>query len=407
MTTNRKPKTTNREPLTGSSRLRLSKRTEWVAQSEIRNMSIECDRVGGINLSQGIVDTEVPLVVRRGAQAAMDEGVNTYTRYDGLQALREAITVKQKRFSGIEYDPDKEVVVSAGATGALYCTCLALLEPEDEVIVFEPYYGYHISTLLAAEAVPAYVSLDPPEWAFTEEALENAVTNRTRAIIVNTPSNPSGKVFTREELEMVARFSEKNDLFIFTDEIYEHFVYDGVKHISPASIEGIRERTISISGLSKTFSITGWRIGYSLCDKKWAKAIGYFNDLIYVCAPAPLQMGVVKGLLELGEDYYSGLEREYHLKRDMICNALKEAGMQPFVPQGAYYVLADMSNIPGNSSKERAMNLLKETGVACVPGEAFYSDGGGEDLARFCFAKDQDVLEEASRRLRKFQEVKK
>lgn len=267
------------------------------------------------------------------------------------------------------------------------------------MIVFEPYYGYHISTLVATHAVPVYVRMVHPDWTFTYEDLERAISSRTRAIIVNTPANPSGKVFTQAELDTIARFAVKHDLFVFTDEIYEHFVYDGRNHIPPATLPGMAERTITISGLSKTFSITGWRIGYCLCDARWAQTIGYFNDLVYVCAPAPLQMGVAKGLLTLGPQYYAELSREYKKKRDRICDVLAAVGLQPCVPQGAYYVLADISRLPGNSSKERAMYLLLQTGVACVPGEAFYNDAAGEDLARFCFAKEDKVLEEACKRL--------
>jgi aminotransferase len=243
-------------------------------------MSIECDLIGGINLSQGVCDTEVPLPVRLAAREAIDAGINTYTRYDGLAELREAIAAKQERFTGMHVDPEKEVVVSAGATGALYCACLALLNPGDEVIVFEPFYGYHISTLVATQAVPVYVKMEPPDWKFTYEALENARTPRTKAIIVNTPANPTGKIYTRGELEMVARFAAEHALFVFTDEIYEHFLYDGRRHVAPATLPGMAERTITISGLSKTFSITGWRIGYSICDARWAQTIGYFNDLM-------------------------------------------------------------------------------------------------------------------------------
>lgn len=379
--------------------LQLSKRHEWVMQSEIRNMSIECDKMGGINLSQGVCDTEVPLVVRRAAQQAMDKGINTYTRYDGLDELREAIAVKQKRFTGMDVDPQKEIVVSSGATGALYCACLALLNPGDEVILFEPYYGYHLQTLAATEAVPVYVRTLPPDWSFTYEDLEKARTPRTRGIVICSPSNPSGKVFNLQELETIASFAEKHDLFVFTDEIYEHFIYDGRKHIPPATLNGMRERTITISGLSKTFSITGWRIGYCICDARWTQAIGFFSDLVYVCAPAPLQMGVAEGLKNLGPEYYENLAREYLKKRNMVCGALSGAGLEPCVPQGAYYILADISSLPGSNSKERAMNLLRQTGVASVPGEAFYHDDAGENLARFCYAKEDSVLEEACRRL--------
>lgn len=379
--------------------LQLSARHAWVMQSEIRNMSIECDRVGGVNLSQGVCDTEVPFDVRHGAKQAIDQGVNTYTRYDGLSALRQAIALKQFRFTGMAVDPESEIVVSAGATGALYCACLALLNPGDEVIVFEPFYGYHVSTLVATQAVPVYARLTPPDWTFSPDDLEQARTPRTRAIIVNTPANPSGKVFTCKELEVIARFAEKFDLFVFTDEIYEHFLYDGRRHVVPATLPGMRERTITISGFSKTFSITGWRIGYCICHEKWAKVIGYFNDLIYVCAPAPLQIGVAAGLDALGTAYYEDLSRLYAAKRDRICSALTEAGLNPYIPQGAYYVLADTSRLPGKNSKEKAMHLLHTTGVACVPGEAFFHRQGGENLARFCFAKEDVTLADACQRL--------
>lgn len=381
--------------------LKLSQRHEWVVQSEIRNMSIECDLVQGINLSQGVCDLEVPLVVRQAAQAAIDAGINTYTRYDGLSELRQAIARKQKLITGMEVDPESEIVVSAGATGAFYCACLALLNPGDEVILFEPYYGYHVSTLVAVQANPVYVQMQPPDWTFSDLDLERVLSDRTRGIMINTPANPSGKVFTPEELERLAAFAAKNDLFVFTDEIYEHFVYNGSRHIPPATLTGMKERTITISGLSKTFSITGWRVGYCICDARWAQSIGYFNDLVYVCAPAPLQMGVAEGLLNLEVNYYQSLAKEYAVKRDKICGALAKAGLTPYEPQGAYYVLADISQVPGAKSKEKAMNLLKQSGVACVPGEAFFHDEAGENLARFCFAKEGAVLDEACRRIEK------
>ncbi len=379
--------------------LKLSARHEWVMQSEIRNMSIECDWMGGINLSQGVCDTEIPLPVRRAAQEAIETGVNTYTHYAGFPELREAIAAKQKKFTGMNVNPETEIIVSSGSTGALYCACLALLNPGDEVIVFEPFYGYHISTLVATGAVPVYVRMSPPDWSFLMADLEKIVTSKTRGIIINSPANPSGKVFTETELKQLADFAARHDLFVFTDEIYEHFLYDGRIHIPPATLPGMWDRTITISGLSKTFSITGWRIGYCICDARWAQTIGYFSDLVYVCAPAPLQTGVAKGLLTLETSYYENLSNEYAKKRDLICNGLSMAGLKPNIPQGAYYVLADISSLPGKNSKERAMYLLRETGVACVPGEAFYHDDSGEYLARFCFAKDDDVLAEACGRL--------
>jgi aminotransferase len=380
-------------------KLRLSRRSDCVLQSEIRNMSIECDRAGGINLSQGVCDLEVPEVVRRAARQAIDEGVNSYTRYDGLESLRRALAGKLKR-AGLDADPETEITVSAGATGALYCAALALLDPGDEVILFEPYYGYHLSTLQAAGVVPAYVRLRPPDWTFDPAEVDAACTPRTRGIVVCTPANPCGKVFTRQELESIRDLARRRDLFVFTDEIYEYLVYDGRKHLPPALVPGMAERTVTISGLSKTFSITGWRIGYSFCQAEFARAIGYFSDLVYVCAPAPLQEGVARGLAALPAGFYEELRETYARKRDRICTALDRARLTPCVPQGAYSVLADISRLPGTGSKERAMGLLHDAGVACVPGSAFYHHpADGEDLARFCFAKSDADLDEACRRL--------
>lgn len=379
--------------------LKLSSRHEWVRKSELRAMSVECERVGGVNLSQGVCDLAVPAPVTRAAKAAIDAGDNSYSRHDGTGALRRAIADKYRRRAGLDVDPETNVVVSAGATGALYCACLALLEPGDEVILFEPYYSYHESTLIATEAKPVFVPTVAPDWQFSMADLERATTKRTRAIILNTPSNPSGKVWSRQEMEAVAEYCRKHDLFVFTDEIYEHFIYDGLSHVSFASLPGMWERTITISGLSKTFSITGWRIGYAVCPAKWAAAIGNFSDLVYVCAPTPLQMGAAAGVVELDDEYFEKLAGKYREKRELLCGALDAAGLTPCVPQGAYYVLADTSSLPGDDSKSRAMYLLETTGVAAVPGASFFSDAAGDAIARFCFAKENDVLEDACRRL--------
>ena len=363
-------------------------------------MSVECERADGLNLAQGVCDTPVPAPVRLGAQRAVDEGINSYTRFDGLPKLRTAIANKMDRYNGIKADAESEIIVSSGSTGSFYSACLALLNPGDEVVLFEPFYGYHLNTLLSVEASPTFVSMRAPDWTFTKKDLEDAITNKTRAIVVNTPGNPSGKVYTRQELQWIADVAIKHDLFVFTDEIYEYFLYEKRRHISPATLPGMAERTVTISGLSKTFSITGWRIGYSVSNAKWAQMIGYMNDLVYVCAPAPLQAGVAHGLMELDDDYYSGLCQEFAHKREIICTALADAGLTPCRPQGAYYVLADLSRLPGTSGKERAMQLLKSTGVACVPGEAFFRDRDkGSRIGRFCFAKTDEELQDACRRL--------
>jgi aminotransferase len=220
--------------------------------------------------------------------------------------------------------------------------------------------------------------------------------------MINSPANPSGKVFNREELGCIADFAQRHDLFVFTDEIYEYFVYEG-RHISPATLPGMWERTITISGYSKTFSITGWRVGYTVCDRRWAQAISYFHDLIYVCAPAPLQIGVAEGIINLPETFYCGIASDYVNKRDLLCSTLREIGLTPSVPAGAYYVLADASILPGRTAKEKSMELLRATGVASVAGSAFYHGEGGDNLLRFCFAKTDEELKEACARLKKVQ----
>jgi aminotransferase len=382
--------------------LSLSKRSARIEQAEIRAMSIECEKVGGINLAQGVCDTPVPFPVREQAQRGIENGTNSYTRFDGLAQLREAIARKIFQHNGIQADPETEIVVSAGSTGAFYCACLALLDPGDEVILFEPYYGYHRNTLLAVEAVPRYVTLLPPDWSFSKADLERRATSRTKAMVVNTPGNPSGKVFSRAELSSIAEFAQRHDLFVFTDEIYEHFVYDGRCHLSPGSLAGLADRTITISGFSKTFSITGWRIGYAVAAARWARRIGYMNDLVYVCAPSPLQYGVALGLARLEDSFYQELSLEYAKKRDRICHVLERAGLRPYIPQGAYYILADVAFLPGSDSKDKAMFLLDHTGVASVPGEAFFHNGSGKNLVRFCYAKTEEELEEACHRLASF-----
>ncbi len=380
--------------------LRLSELAPRVLQSEIRAMSVACDAAGGVNLAQGVCDTEVPTVVAEGAQRAIRDGLNIYTRLDGIARLRRAIAGQVERTHRLTVDPEREVLITSGATGAFHAACLALLNPGDEVIVFEPFYGYHLSMLRAMRIAPVVVGLEGPEWRLDPDALRAAVTAKTRAVVVNTPSNPAGKVFTRGELEGLAAVAEEFGLFILTDEIYEHFVYGGAGHVSPIEIPGLRERTILMSGFSKTFSVTGWRVGYLIADARWTGPIGYFHDLTYVCAPAPLQQGVADGVEQLPPSYYTGLARDHEGKRAMLVEALRDAGLAPHVPDGAYYILADASSVAGATSAAKARTLLAETGVGAVAGSAFFRAGGGEKLLRFCFAKKDADLAEACRRLR-------
>ena len=385
-----------------SSQLQLSEIAPSIIQSEIRAMSVECDRVGGINLAQGICDTELPDVVAKGAVDAIHDGFNIYTRLDGIEVLREAIAAKLQSYNHLTVDPKSEVLVTSGATGALYASLLALLNPGDEVIVFEPFYGYHVSTLLSLRMKPVIVPLVEPDWQLDADALRSAVTPKTRAIIVNTPSNPSGKVFGRSELEAIAELAIERDLFVLADEIYEYFLFDGAEHVSLATLPGMKDRTITISGVSKTFSVTGWRIGYLAASSRWIPAIGYFHDLTYVCSPAPLQFGAAAGLRKLADNnFYTDLAEAYEQKRDQICAALADAGLRPSVPQGAYYVLADATRIGGANASERARTLLRTTGIGAVPGSAFFRPGLGEHLLRFCFGKRAPDLDRACELLRK------
>ena len=356
---------------------------------------MECDAVGGVNLAQGVCDTEMPGVVADRAIEAIREGHNIYTRLDGIAPLREAIARKLQRDNQLTVDPGSEVLVTSGATGGFYAAVLALLDPGDEVILFEPYYGYHLNTLEALRIQPVTVSLQVGDWALDLDRLRAAITPRTRALLVNSPSNPCGKVFSRHELEWIAELVEEHDLFLFTDEIYEYFLYDGTQHISPATLSGMAERTISVSGLSKTFAITGWRIGYLTASARWLPSIAYFHDLTYVCAPSPFQNASAAGLFELPVSFYTNLSAEYEAKRDQLCSALVAAGLTPHVPAGAYYVLADVSSLPGDTAREKARTLLRKHGVAAVAGTAFFHEGRGENLLRFCFAKRDEDLRRA------------
>ena len=390
--------------VTAATNLRLSELAPHTVQSEIRAMTVACDAMNGINLAQGVCDTDPPHPVVESAIASIRAGHNIYTRADGIAPLREAIAQKLASFNHITVDPNRELLVASGATGAMNSALLALLNPGDECLILEPFYGYHLTTLSSQRVTPVIVPMPAPHWELDMDRLRSAVTPRTRAIILNSPSNPSGKVFNQSELEQLAAFAIEHDLFVFTDEMYEYFIYDGAHHLSIAALPGMAERTITISGFSKTFSVTGWRLGYLAADARWLPAIAFFHDLTYVCAPAPLQHAAAAGLLALPASFYSGLSAEYQAKRDALCAALTAAGLTPSIPSGAYYVLAEATRIPGPDAKQKARRLLADTGIAAVAGSAFFgaNAGGanrGENELRFCFAKKDADLAEACRRL--------
>ncbi len=378
--------------------MRIARRIRDLAQSDIRRMTRECERVGGINLGQGICDLPTPPLVRDGAIAAIRENRSTYSFAEGARELREAIARKLERDNELTADPATEICVTVGASGAYAAAINALLEPGDGVLLFEPYYGYHLNAAAVAGLAPEFLTLTPPDFTLREEALEAAIGPRTRAVMVCTPSNPSGKMFSRDELAILARVAARHDLLVLTDEIYEYIRYDGRPHVSPASLPGLRERTVSILGLSKTFSITGWRLGYTVAPAEMTRAITLVNDLYFVCAPTPLQLGAAAGF-DAPRSYFDELQSGYQRKRDRTCRALRDAGLPPIVPEGAYYVLADCSRLGFATSREAAMHVLETRRVASVPGSAFYRGDGGEKLLRFCFAKDDEVLDEACRRL--------
>ena len=379
--------------------MNLSNKAKNIAQSEIRAMSILCAKHNGLNMAQGLCDLEVPVPVIQGTKEALDSGKNIYTSAYGNYKLRDAIAKKQNDFydQGVEAD---NILVSAGATGAFYATAMTLLNEGDEVVVFEPYYGYHVATLKSLGCKIKYIKTTPPHYDIDLDYLESCVSEQTKAILICNPSNPSGKVYTKDELNSISEIIVKNDMVLFSDEMYEHFIYDNLEFTSALSIESLKEHTVVISGFSKIYSITGWRLGYAISTKEVIDSASAFNDLIYVCPPAPLQHGVLKGLQELPKSYYTNVAVEHQEKRDKFIKALNDAGLKAQYIKGAYYVLADISKLEGKDDKEKVITLLEKTGIATVPARAFYSGAANLNLARFCFSKKADELDEAIERLK-------
>jgi len=379
---------------------RFARRIEGLVQSDIRRMSIECARVGGINLGQGICDQPVEPLIKDAAIRAIHEDRSIYTRLDGIDELRRRIAAKMRAHNGIACDPEGEVVVSVGSTGAFVTACMAFLDPGDEVVLFSPFYSYHLNILKVCGAVLRFVTMRPPDWEFDPDELRAACSDRTKMIVVNTPSNPSGKVYTKDDLDLIASLCRRHDALCVTDEIYEYILYDGRRHVSIGSLPGMEDRTITISGFSKTYAMTGWRLGYAVARRELAAKMALLNDLINICAPSPLQHGVVAAF-DLPPSYYERMQHDYTAKRDMTAAACRDAGLEPFVPQGSYYMLADFGRLGFRDDQEAARVLLERCGVAVVPGSSFYADpSDGRTQVRLCYAKKMPDLEEACRRIR-------
>ncbi|MGE0201570.1 MAG: pyridoxal phosphate-dependent aminotransferase [Candidatus Melainabacteria bacterium] len=382
---------------------RTSHKAQQFTESVIRSMSQLARKHNAVNLAQGFPDFPCPMELKIAACEAIHDDVNQYAVTWGDPLFREAFAAKNTRYLGIAVDPDTQVTITCGATEAMIATLLATVNPGDEVIVFEPYYENYGPDAILGDATPRYVTLHPPAWTFDEKELAAAFNEKTRAIIINTPHNPTGKVFSREELTTIARLCQQWDVLAVTDEIYEHILYDGAQHVAMASLEGMADRTITINGLSKTYSVTGWRIGTIIAPPDITGAIRKVHDFLTVGAPAPLQRAGVTAM-NLPETYYAELARVYSEKRDLMIQVLDHVGIPYFRPQGAYYIFCDISRFGYPSDLAFAEHLLKDVGVAVVPGSSFFSRKElGHGNVRFCFSKKPETLEAARDRMMNLQ----
>lgn len=384
-------------------RARVAQRTVPFTESVIREMTRLISLYhpdDGINLAQGFPDFSAPAGIKDAACDAIATDVNQYAITWGAKSFRDGIAAKTREFLGLEVDPETEITVTCGATEGMMSAMLALINPGDEVVVFEPFYENYGPDCVLSGAVPRFVPLRPPDWRFDPDELESAFGERTRAVVINTPNNPTGKVFTREELFFIARLCERWDCLAFTDEIYEHMTYDGYEHISPATLPGMRDRTVIVNGLSKTFSVTGWRVGYVIAPPDLTRAIRKVHDFLTVGAPAPLQAAGAAAM-RFPRQYYVNLRDEYLRKRDFLVPVLRESGFELYVPHGAYYVICGISAFGNLDDVSFARRLVEEQGLAVVPGSSFYSDPErGRHQVRFAFPKKLETLEEAAVRLR-------
>jgi aminotransferase len=368
-------------------------------ESVIREMTRLALRHGAINLAQGYPDFPAPEALKNAAADAIAADINQYAITWGAKPFRDAIAAKYQRCYGLEFDPEREITVCCGATEGMIATFLAVLDPGDEVVLFEPFYeNYNPDTQLCGAKV-RYVTLHAPDWNFDPAELRRAFTPRTKAIILNTPNNPTGKVFTRAELEFIGGLCQEFDALAITDEIYEHILYDGAVHVPIVSLPGMRERSVLVNSMSKTYSVTGWRVGWVLAPPDLTDSIRKVHDFLTVGAASPLQQAGVMAL-GWGSDYYTSLAEHYTSRRDHIVETLKSAGLKCFIPHGAYYVMTDISGLGLGNDVAFVRYLIEKLGVAAVPGSSFYArEGGGSQQVRFCFCKKYETLEAARHQL--------
>lgn len=359
-------------------------------------------RHNAVNLAQGFPDFPAPAEVKEAAKRAIDEEHNQYTITWGTPALRRAISAYYGSRYGIDVDPEREITACCGATEGMIASLLATTNPGDEVIVFEPYYENYGPDTWLCGAERRLVRLRQPDWTFDPDELRRAFNSRTKAIIVTNPHNPTGKVFSRQELELIAGLCQEYDTLAITDEIYEHILYDGAAHIPLATLPGMRDRTITVNSMSKTFSVTGWRVGWIVAAPDLADSIRKVHDFLTVNSPAPMQQAAVMAL-GLDDAFFADLSSHYRERRDLLLGALSSSGFAPFQPKGAYYIMADIKGFGLPDDMAFARDLMERGGVACVPGSSFFEEpAGGAGLVRFCFCKKLETLEEAGRRLRNY-----
>jgi aspartate/methionine/tyrosine aminotransferase len=388
-------------PQTASTSPELSSKTAQFTESVIREMTRLAIQYKAVNLSQGFPDFAAPIEIKRAAQEAIAADINQYAITWGAKSLRNAIAEKFQSTQGLTIDPEREITVCCGSTEAMMSAMMAIINPGDEVVVFEPFYENYGPDAILSGAQPRFVRLHPPEWRFDPQELAAAFGPKTKAIILNTPNNPTGKVFERAEREQVRDLCVRWNAFAITDEIYEHMLYDGVKHISMATLAGMRERTITINALSKTYSVTGWRVGWAIAPAEATSAIRKVHDFLTVGAAAPLQEAGAAAL-HFPQDYYDTLAREYTVRRDRLLGILTGAGFRCFKPRGAYYIMTDISAFGFPDDVAFAKYLVKEIGVAAVPGSSFYRNpADGRTHLRFTFCKTEKTFQAAAERLAK------